>query len=101
MSLHPVEGDDKKRKKAMQNRLKKLGADNPVVKQAIKKNEPRRDAYEDFEIVHELVAAAYSGYAEGGGSLKESVANLGTAISKAAGNLKGKVEGEEDYDNLR
>jgi len=97
MSLHSIDGGDKKRKKAMQSRLKKLGADNPVVKQAIKKNEPKRDAYEDFEIVHELVSASYSKYAEGEGSLKECVSNLGEAITKAAGNIKGNSD-DGDYD---
>lgn len=82
--------DNKKRKKAMQTRLKKLGTANPVVKEAVDRNKPKEDrAYEKFDIVHELVSAAFSEFAEGEMTLKESMANLAKAIDKASKTVKG------------
>lgn len=81
----------KKKQKALQKRVKSLGVDNPVVKKAVKRLEPSRDAYEDFEIVHELVSAAYSEY-EGQGNLKTCMSDLGKAISKAAAKVGNKKD---------
>jgi len=93
--LGPTDEDAKKRKKVMQGRLKKLGADNPVVKKAIAKIEPD-EAYEDFEIVHDLVSAAFSKYAEGEGSLKKCLVNLANAIKGVAGKMDSN-DTDEDY----
>ena len=92
--------DSKKRKKAMQTRLKKLGTDNPVVKKAVEKNQPREDkAYEKFEIVHELVSAAFSEFAEGKFTMKESMLNLSKAIKQAAGTVKENSDHNSDHED--
>lgn len=79
--------EEKQRKEAMQKRLEKIDKDNPVVKKAIKNQEPS-DPYEDFEVVHELVSAAFGTYSEKG-NLKQCMLDLGDAIIKAAKNIKG------------
>lgn len=101
----PSEDSYKKKQRAMQGRLRKLDTKNPVVKKAIKKNEPKRDAYEDFDIVHELVSAAYAEYADGDSkkSLHDCFLNLADAIRKAANGLSSDNRGssssnDEDVD---
>lgn len=78
-----IDKEYKKKQKVLQKKVKKLGTENPVVKEAVKRLKPKRDAYEDFEVVHELVSAAYSKYEEQG-NLNECMSNLGKAILKAA-----------------
>lgn len=88
MKEEPVMADDKEYKqkqKALQKRVKKLGTDNPIVKKAVKRLD-LKDTYEDFEIVHELVAAAYATYSDGG-NLNKCMLDLGRAIVKAAGSV--------------
>ena len=85
-----------KRQKVLLKKVKKLNNDNPVVEEAIENLNPKRDTYADFEVVHELVSAAYAKYDEQG-NLKECMVNLGKAITEAATKV-GKVdELAEDY----
>jgi hypothetical protein len=90
-----IESSGKKRRKAMQSRLKALGMDNPVVKRAVKRNEPK-DAYDDFEIVHELVSSAYAKYADGEEPLNKCLLSLADAIKKAAGKKGSKRNDDGD-----
>lgn len=78
-----VDTQYKKKQKALQKKVKSLGTDNPVVERAVDSLDPKRDAYEDFEPVHELVSAACSEYQENG-DLKGTLKNLGKAIAKLA-----------------
>jgi hypothetical protein len=78
----------------MQKRLSKIDKENPVVKKAIKDQEPS-DPYGDFEVVHDLVSAAFSIYAEHG-NLKKCMKDLGDAITKAASTASSK-KFNEDY----
>lgn len=98
MLHNPFDDEREKRNKAMQSRLKKLDTDNPVVKKAIKKNQPRRD--EEFDVVNELVSAAFSEFSEGDGSLKESMLNLSKAISSASGKIKGSSHNSDHDDDF-
>lgn len=94
-------GDGKsyeKRQKAMQGRLKKIGLDNPVVKQAYKESQPRRDKWEDFDIIHKLVTAAQRNY-EADGNLKQCLLKLGEAIKQAAGQVKNGGNSPDDDDD--
>lgn len=92
--------DMNKRKKVMQTRLKKLGTANPVVERAVKKNNPEREgAYDDFDIVHELVSAAYAKYAESDEPLSECLLSLADALKKAAGNTDDEEDTSDEADD--
>lgn len=74
--------DYKKRQKALKQRVEKLPS-NPVTDKAVERLEPNDNLYEDFEIVHELVSAAFAEY-EMKGNLKRTLKNLGDAIISAS-----------------
>lgn len=78
----------KQRREAMKKRLEKLG-ENPIVEKAIENQEPEEDLYEDFEIVHELVSAAFATYSEKK-NLKKCMKELGESIVKASQQLGSK-----------
>jgi len=99
MTVSPMDKDMEKKHKAMAKRLKSLGSDNTVVAKAIKKNSSKGfDAYEDFEIVHELVSAAMAEYADNGDSLSHCMKELGKAIVQASAKLA-KQNGDVDEDD--
>ena len=99
MSSANWEKEQEKKKKAMAKRLKGLGNDNVVVDKAIKKNEKKSmDAYEDFDIVHELVSAAMAEYSDNGTSLSQCMKDLGKAIIQASAKLA-KENGDVDEDD--
>lgn len=76
-----MDNEYKKKQKVLQQKVKKVGTKNPVVKEAVKRLDPKRDTYEDFEPVHELVSAAYAMYTDGG-NLEKCLLDLGRAITK-------------------
>lgn len=79
--------DFQKRRNAMKGRLASLGKDNPVVAEAMKRQDPpQEDAkWKNWNIVDELVSAARKEYFdEKGESMKDCLTNLSQALSKLA-----------------
>lgn len=80
----------KKRQEAMKSRLAGLKS-NPVTDQAVKQNQPKKDSYQTFRPVDELVSAARNNF-ERDGQLKTCLTHLGNAIldlAKSGGLDKG------------
>ena len=84
MPMEQTNKEHKKRQEAMKKRLQTLGTGNPVVKQAIEENEPKRDVYKEFAVVDELVSAARNKYRVDG-DFKTCIRNLAEALGKLAG----------------
>jgi len=77
----------KKKKEAMKKRLASLGMDNPVVKSAMKSQDPMQHdkKWQEWNVVDELVSAARRKYFDGEGeSMGKCVGNLADALSKLA-----------------
>lgn len=85
--MEPMHKEMEKKRKAMQSRLSKLGTDNPVVKLALKNQQPPMEdtKWKNWEIVDELVRAARKEYFDKeNGSMNDCVANLAKALTKLA-----------------
>ena len=83
MPIESMDKENKKRQEAMKKRLQALGIGNPVVKQAIEENEPKRDVYKEFAVIDELVNAARNKYRVDG-DFKTCVRHLAEALGKLA-----------------
>lgn len=96
--MSDMDKEMKKKREAMKKRLSSINDSNPVVDKAIKKQDPN-DAYEDFDIVNELVSAAMAKYSEDGGSLSQCMKDLGKAIISAASKVSksNASDNEADY----
>lgn len=94
-----------KKRAAMKARLEKLGKDNPVVKGAMKMQEPPMEdtKWKEWQIVDDLVSAARKEFfKEEGESMSDCVAYLAKAFAKLAsqkGIDKGNKKEENDDNN--
>jgi hypothetical protein len=91
----PMDKEMEKKRKAMQKRLSALGPGNPIIKEAIKRMDPKESSWEKFEIVEKLVSGAREKF-EATGNFGECMKNLGEAISKLATNNTSKKDEDED-----
>lgn len=90
-----------KKRAAMKQRLAKLGSNNPVVKGAMKMQEPPMEdtKWKNWQIVDDLVSAARKEYfKEEGESMSDCVSYLAKAFAKLA-SQKGLDNGKKKEEN--